>query len=564
MATVVNFHGKKYIEPGAYAVSVYNPTSTVNVAEFGNVMIIDTGLSKANTGQEFSGGSGINGELNQGLKSVYAFESYEDFRAFVGGGLIGDVARKIFEPRSGVLGAPKLYYTRAAVTDAAKISLELKAAVVEPAAAAVVLTLTCKNEGTVGNALWYQDQSSSASNLRAGYAAEIVSGTDNASAFKLNVYKGTYMGVDKDGECYGTCWDDSRPELIVESDEFTNISDLIDWVKGDKMTNSYFKVTVTGTYTTSDALSLISLTGATGGGTYYDGDTRGGITVSGNYDAVLEAIEELDITFFLCDTDVTNGTNDATNGKLFTFLKNNAKFTEFMVVPGGVGEDDLLNTTTVTAGTSEAIAKRFDSEQAVVIHGSPIEARKDGTGTKELPSIYLAASIIGMAAGAAPQTPLTFKRTGYDNFKYDLKRKQREKALQAGIMHVRNVNGYWVVNQGITTVQDNKQTYAADGQTCELSIALVKAQVNKELIIDASNRFVGGNVGTVSPATVKNFVETKLQSMTVVGTEDNLIIKWQNVVVKSKNTDFFCSYDFIPNIPLNKLFFTGNVLDFSV
>lgn len=46
MATVVNFHGKNYIEPGSYAVSVYNPTSVVNVSEFGNVMIIDTGLAK--------------------------------------------------------------------------------------------------------------------------------------------------------------------------------------------------------------------------------------------------------------------------------------------------------------------------------------------------------------------------------------------------------------------------------------------------------------------------------------------------------------------------------------
>ena len=35
MSTVVNFNGKKIIEPGAYAATVYNPTSVVNVAEFG-------------------------------------------------------------------------------------------------------------------------------------------------------------------------------------------------------------------------------------------------------------------------------------------------------------------------------------------------------------------------------------------------------------------------------------------------------------------------------------------------------------------------------------------------
>ena len=43
MATVVNFFGKKCIEPGSYAAMKYTPHSTVNGAEFGNVMIIDTG-----------------------------------------------------------------------------------------------------------------------------------------------------------------------------------------------------------------------------------------------------------------------------------------------------------------------------------------------------------------------------------------------------------------------------------------------------------------------------------------------------------------------------------------
>jgi hypothetical protein len=181
-----------------------------------------------------------------------------------------------------------------------------------------------------------------------------------------------------------------------------------------------------------------------------------------------------------------------------------------------------------------------------------------------LPSIYLAATIIGMAAGSAPQIPLTFKRTGFENFKYDLKQKEREKALQAGIMHVRNVNGYWVVNQGITTLQDNKQTYANDGQSLELSIALIKAQLNKELIIDASDRFTGKNVGTVSPATVKNFVETKLQSLTATKDTDNLIIDWKNVKTVAKNSDYFTTYDFVPNVPVNKLFFTGNILEFTV
>lgn len=550
MATVVNFHGKKYIEPGAYAVSVYNPTSTVNVAQFGNVMIIDTGLSKTADGYEFSGGSGVNGELNQGLKSVYEFENYEDFLAFIGGGPIGDIAQKIFEPRSGVLGAPKLYYTRAAATTAAKMALTLKAAAHETPA--IVLTLACKNEGITGNGV-VEDGT-----LKLGYAAKVVAGTENPSKFKLQIYQGSYMGTDEAGEPYGARdWASAPQYLIAESDEFSKIQELVDWCKSNRTVLANFKVSTTGTIGENDALTAVAQVNATGGITNYDDATA--------YANVLEAIGELDVTFFLCtNKNVAEATDPATNGKLFTFIKNTAKFTEFMVVPGGVGDTDLLNTLTITTGTSQAIAKYYDSEQVVVVHGSPVVGRKDGNGTKELPSIYLAATIIGMAAGSAPQIPLTFKRTGFENFKYDLKQKEREKALQAGILHVRNVNGYWVVNQGITTLQDNKQTYANDGQSLELSIALIKAQLNKELIIDASDRFTGKNVGTVSPATVKNFVETKLQSLTVVGDQDNLIVDWKNVKVTGKNTDFFCTYDFVPNVPLNKIFFTGNVLDFSV
>ena len=550
MATVVNFHGKKYIEPGAYAVSVYSPTSTVNVAQFGNVMIIDTGLSITADGYEFSGGSGVNGELNQGLKSVYEFNNYEDFLAFIGGGPIGDIAQKIFEPRSGVLGAPKLYYTRAAATTAAKMALTLKAAVDETPA--IILTLACKNEGVTGNGV-VEDGT-----LKLGYAAKIVAGTEDVSKFKLQIYQGSYMGTDEAGEPYGAHdWKSAPQYLIAESDEFSKIQELVDWCKSNRTVLANFKVSVSGTIGENDALTAVAQVNATGGTTNYSDATA--------YANVLEAIGELDVTFFLCtNKNVAEATDPATNGKLFTFIKNNAKFTEFMVIPGGVGNTDLLNTLAVTTGTSQAIAKYYDSEQVVVVHGSPVVGRKDGNGTKELPSIYLAATIIGMAAGSAPQIPLTFKRTGYDNFKYDLKQKEREKALQAGVLHVRNVNGYWVVNQGITTLQDNKQTYANDGQSLELSIALIKAQLNKELIIDASDRFTGKNVGTVSPATVKNFVETKLQSLTVVGDQDNLIVDWKNVKVTGKNTDFFCTYDFVPNVPLNKIFFTGNVLDFSV
>ena len=267
------------------------------------------------------------------------------------------------------------------------------------------------------------------------------------------------------------------------------------------------------------------------------------------------------MTFFLAtNTEVSKGIDANTTGRLFTFLKNDAKFTEFMVIPGGSSDTDLFG----ESNSSQAIAKYYNSGQVAVIHGSPIVNRKDGNGTKTLPSIYLAAAIIGLNAGKSPQSPLTFQRIGYQSFVYDLKKKEREKALQAGIMHVRNVSGYWCINQGVTTLQDNKRTIAADGQSMELSIELIKAQLNKELIIDGATRFTGKTAAQASPQTVKNFVETKLQSLTATADSDNLILSWKNVKVSAKNSDYFVTYDFTPNLPVNKVFFTGNILDFQV
>ena len=536
MATVVNFHGKNYIEPGAYAVSVYNPTSVVNVSEFGNVMIIDTGLS-INGSYEFAGGSGVHGELNKGLKSVYEFNSYEDFLAFMGGGLMGDIAQKIFTPMDGVIGAPKLYYCRAATTKCATITLSIGSS---------ALKLKCKNEGVAGNGVLQDGQ------LKVGYAARIISGSEDTSKFKCQIFRGSYMGVDKDGEPYGSkSFADSVSNLITESEEVSTLGELFEWARADKYVLANFVVEMSGTASTE--INAIDMTTAVGGTTEYLKDTE--------YADILEAISELDISFFLAtNTSVEKGIDANTNGRLFTFLKNDAKFTEFMVIPGGSSDSDLFG----ESNSSQAIAKYYNSGQVAVIHGAPIVNRKDGNGTKTLLPIYLAAAIVGLNAGKLPQSPLTFQRVGYQSFVYDLKKKEREKALQSGIMHVRNVSGYWCINQGVTTLQDNKKTIAADGQSMELSIELIKAQLNKELIIDGATRFTGKNAAQASPQTVKNFVETKLQSLTATTDTDNLILSWKNVKVSAKNSDYFVTYDFVPNVPVNKVFFTGNILDFSV
>lgn len=543
MATVVNFFGKKCIEPGSYAAMKYTPHSTVNVAEFGNVMIIDTGLSLEDNNAdgaavEFAGGAGVNATSVSagGLKSVYAFESINDFNDFMGGGLVVDIARVIFTPRDGAAGAPKLYYVRAANTKPAKLAINSSD-----------ITLTCKNEGNVGNGI----VDSVNSKLQVGYSAKIVAGDIDSNKFKLIIYKGTYAGTDKDGETFsGNAWGECEPIIIYESSEFLTTDELYNEMIYNVNVKAEFEVT----FVNSGNLALQSETLSAGGVTTFDTDY---------YSEVLEAIEELDVTFFLTtNLDLSKATDSDSNGKLFTFLKTKAKYTEFMAVGCGGSKSELFT----ASPSSKDVAMYYGDRQVVAVHGKPVVPRKDCNGVKTLYSIYLAADVIGLNAGAAPQTPLTFKRLGFAAFEYDLTKSEREEALKYGIMHPRNVNGYWCVNQGVNTIQwpNNLQTLDPNGNSFELSVELIKAQMNKELTIDAQNRFTGLTAAQASPAAVKAFTESKLSGFVAEQGADNLIIRWRNVVVTANNGDYTIYYDFVPNVPVNKTFFVGNILDFTL
>lgn len=436
-------NGKTYVEPGSYAITVYQPTSVVNVASFGRVMIIDTGLSQEKAGDatyEFAGGAGIAGVDASGRKAIYAFENFEDFSDFMGGGMITDLAQKLFTPIDGSLGTPRLYYTRAAATVPAKLTI---------GSGNNSIVLTCLNEGVVGNGIAEGDMSELSNgtleNLKVGYALAIKAGVDDTSKFIATIYRGNYRGTDAAGEPYGTyTLAQAYGEMVAQSGEIGTYDELYNWLITSSMVMANFRPAKGSAFVGTTAIEVMEPTAFAGGTTSYQG-SKG---ENEYYPDVLEAIRELEVTFFLCtDYGVVNGTKASSNGKLFTFLKNDAKFDEFMFVAGGEGKTDLLTTNTVTQ-TSQALAVHYNDEKVIIVHGSPTVARKDGNGTKNLPSIYLAAAIMGLNAGMAAQTPVTFKRVGYDAYAYDLTFSERVKALQAGIMHVREVSGYYRVNQG--------------------------------------------------------------------------------------------------------------------
>ena len=389
-----------------------------------------------------------------------------------------------------------------------------------------------------------------------GYSTKMMPGIDDPAKFMIEFYEGTYRGKTEAGnDIVGLTATQSIPNLVATSVEFDNIDDLISWAKVDFILakrfilNENWKVIGTGAVSTNDLTNYSGLNLAINGATSY-----GAVDL----DRVLADIRELDNTFFLCDR-WGDDAMSAQNLKILDHIKNNAEMDKFMIVGGGIDEtkfeDGIVN-------SSISIAKFYNDVRVYVVHSGNKRANVIGGGFEKLHSFYHTANVIGRIGGVEPQTPLTFKSIKTKNFNHILGLRERERALQAGVIHNRFVPGIGnVINQAINTLQRNTQLINPDGTSFEISIMRIAAQLNKELILNMRPLFVGNNVGSATPADVKTFVEGYLLSKTATTAKDNLILSSKNVSVRLIEDYYDIKYGFVPNGPINKLFITGFMLD---
>lgn len=649
MSTVVNFKGKKIIEPGVYAQVKSGIPVKPSTFSTGNVCIVDTG-----SGAKYGGGSGINGVHAVGLGSVYAFKDVNDFKNFIRGGLLFDVADYLFNPENGASGPDTVYLVRAAATTPATIDFTFAGG--GPNGGNV--SFICLNEGDGGNG--YTDETlakrtvilvgpvaigntvllkvdegagpinimtvvaattTSPTDLKTlivnsinafalgykavlqggdiiitarprtgatangwpitavvvgtptvtggamsggvdgtitaiGYSAQMMIGVDNPSKFLIEFYEGTYRGKTEGyNDIGGLSASQSAPLLLATSVEFDNIDDLIQWAKNDFIfgkrfvLDSNWQIIGSGLVDAADLTTYSSLNLADGGTTVY-----GALDL----DRTLEDIRELDNTFFLCDRWGDNA-QSAQNLKVLDHIKNVAEMDKFMIVGGGIDETKFEDGIT---NSSISTAKFYDDESVFVVHSGHKQPLIVGSGFEKLNSFYHTANVLGRLGGLDPQTPLTFKSLKIKNFNHILGLKERERALQAGVIHNRLVPGIGnVVNQAINTLQRNTQLINPDGTSFEISVMRIAAQLNKELVLNIRPLFVGNSAGSASPADIKSFVEAYLFSRTVTSQVDNLILSSKNVKVRLIEDYYDITYGFVPNGPINKLFVTGFMLD---
>lgn len=547
MATVYKFGNQVVKLPGAYATIVSGDQAQPLAVDYGKVLIIDTG----DIGAGYVGGSGISGELASNKDAVYKFTDLASLQSFVKGGLFWKSAEALFKPDpiTGALGVSEVIFAKAATTTAALMTFTATGG----GANGGTFKVKTRDEGTWSNGVL------TATHLDKGYAYKIETGEIDVNKWVFKIYRGSWKGDHTDGIAFDEIPKADAEELILAiSPEFDNIQTLIDWANEDAAFNALFALDPTSAVAgdgSVDATDVAAVTGyqvATGGTETY---------ASAQVDLVLDAVAEENYAFVLTDKYGTANYQNADLAKVVAHNLSDAKFQSLLFYGGGKDSAEF----SATNGSIDQ-ATYFNSAYVHVVHADVGTATTSlGEGFRRWPSFIHASFVLGRTAGKEPQVPVTNKTIGVDKLYHSLSKKDKERALDAGVISTiipeTNRSRRAVVLQGVNTLQDNRRLQTPQGKSFQISIMRIQLQLNSELIVNAESGLLndenGVNVNTLSANRVRNFMETYLESRTATATTDNLILSFGNLSVTRDGDAWLGNYEFVPNNEINKIFFTG-------
>lgn len=386
-----------------------------------------------------------------------------------------------------------------------------------------------------------------------GYAYQFEPGIIDTSRWIMKVYVGTWTGNHTDGIAFnGVSTAIAEPRLIAESPEFNNVQTLIDWSTTNSQFGQFFQAVSTNTVTgdgsvTSADITLNTYFFATGGTEAYS---------AARLAEILTAVQDELFSFIL--TDIT-GVDVHTNSmitSITTWIRATSKYERQLFIGVGNVESDFVGSITAAQG--------FDNDLVVAVHGEVgFASQTVASGFRTFSSLTHTGYVLGRTAGRPPQVPVTNKTLGIDMLSHNLTSRQRDRALDAGLL-VSFFNQFLnriVVLQGVNTLQDNKVLFNNMGQSHQISFKRVVAQVNMELIVNAEINLLadesGVNANTLSAGIISNFTETYLESRLARPDLDNLLLAYRNIVVTRQADAYLVNYALVVNNEINKLFFTG-------
>ena len=149
---------------------------------------------------------------------------------------------------------------------------------------------------------------------------------------------------------------------------------------------------------------------------------------------------------------------------------------------------------------------------------------------------------------------------------HSLTESEQKKALKYGILTtvLNDYTGKFNILQGVNTLQDNANLFNAKGQSYSIQFMRIVAQINKELIVNATLDLLGQengvNANTLTAGAVKDWTVAYLQSRTATDAQDNLILSFKDVATTRKEDAYFTTYKIVVNNEITKLFFTGYLI----
>jgi hypothetical protein len=546
MATVKFFNNKRRILPGIYSTiksGIQNPPST---SDFSKVLIIDTG-----EGAAYGGGSGITGDLASGSDSIYQFTDLISLRAFLKGGLMWKAVEGLFKPDGAAPGASVVYHVKAATTGKATGTFTATGG----GAAGGTFAFNPKDEGLIGNGTL------TSTDLTKGYAWTIESGIIDTAKWIFKIWVGTYKGAHTDGYAYDevALADSITPILLAESPEFNNIQDLIDWADNDSSFGEYFvkdstcAVTGAGTVDAADVAGVTGYNVTTGGTETYGAD---------DLTDALEAVKDLDYTHILCDAYGDADYDGTSVGAIVSHIESDAKYDKYMFIGGGSDKAALSG-----ADGSIVRAEYFDTRRVIVCHSDiKLASSLTSSGFRTWPTVVTAAYNLGRTAGLEPQIPATWKSIGIDGLVHNPTDKEKIQALEAGVwMNCFDTDfNNFIILQGVNTLQNNTNLINGDASSFSHQVERIKAQLNKDLTINAKIQLFGQpngvNRNTLSEEYIKNWTKRFLESKKATAAQDNLIISYQDINVTLVSDYYEVKYGFVVNNEITKVFYTGVII----
>lgn len=553
MATSVYFNGKLRTLPGVYSTITSGDSTASRSLDYGTVLIIDTGVY----GAGYGGGSGVNGEYQQGLDTVYEFDDLNDFRDFVKGGMYWKCAEALWKPdpqNADAVGISKLLFVRACTTKAAKMTFTATGG----GANGGTMVIKTIDEGLNANGV--TEEIDGTTYLKTGYAFTVTAGTENPEAIVMSLWRGTFTGLYTDPVTgvelsYNELTvEQSTPNLICQSPECATMAELVNWAQTDENFGARFllddetAIKGTGEVNASDVVEGYQL--AAGGTETYTPNT--------DLQSVLGQIADVEYNIVITDQ-VGANCRSAAMQSIVAHRNLDAKFDKFVYVGA---YDSRAN-----FETSLAIAQQYNNAFVCVVHGG-IGTASDMVASKVRwwGVFYNLCQVVGRVSGKPPYVPVTNKTIGGDKLQMIPNEKEMEKAVKAGLIVV-YPNPYlrrFVVLQGVTTLQDNKLLFNKKGQSFSIQFMRILAQLNKECVVNAEIDLLGDengvNMNTLSKGALETWTINFLQTRVATENQDNLITRFQNVVATRVDDYYKVTYEVVVNNEVTKIFFTGFLL----